>query len=145
MKNITMFWLALMPACSAITERMTIRECRFTLISVSAYDFTFSDMKVDFELKVQNPNKTNATLDKLDYTFYVNQTAVFSGTTGQGLKIPAGKSANFTTTITLEYTKIGQALVEAIRFKTASYQIKARAYIKTMLGEISYPVEINLK
>jgi len=138
-------FLSLILSCSAIKERLAVKECKFTFNSANAYDFTFSDMKVDFELKIQNPNNVDATLDKLDYTFYVNQTDVFSGTTGRGLKVPAGKSENFTTTITLEYTKIGQAIVEAIRFKTASYSIKAKAYVKTIIGEISYPVEISLK
>ncbi len=137
--------LFLIFACSAIKERLAIKECKFTFLAANAYDFTFSDMKIDFELKIQNPNNVDAILDKLDYTFYINQTDVFSGTTGRGLKVPAGKSEKFTTVITLEYTKIGQAIVEAIRFKTASYSIKAKAYIKTVIGEISYPVEISLK
>lgn len=141
---ITIF-LFLILSCSALKERLAVKECKFTFISANAYDFTFSDMKVDFELKVQNPNKVDAILDRLDYTFYVNQTDIFSGTTGKGLKVPAGKSDNFTTTITLEYTKVGQAIVEAIRFKSATYSIKAKAYVKTIIGEISYPVEISLK
>ncbi|MGB9720480.1 MAG: LEA type 2 family protein [bacterium] len=132
-------------SCSAIKERLAIKECKFTFLSANAYDFTFSDLNVDFVLKVQNPNDIDAILDKLDYTFYVNQNDVFSGTTGKGLKVSAGKSENFTTTITLEYTKIGQAIVDALRFKSASYKIKAKAYIKTVIGEISYPVEISFK
>lgn len=135
----------LVASCSAIKERLAIKECKFTFLSANAYDFTFSDLKVDFALKVQNPNDIDAVLDKLDYTFYVNQTDVFSGTTGKGLRVSAGKSENFTTTITLEYTKIGQTIVEVLRLKTASYSIKAKAYIKTIIGEISYPVNISLK
>lgn len=137
--------IILIVSCSAIKERLAIKECKFTFLSANPYDFTFSDLKVDFTLKVQNPNDIDAVLDRLDYTFYVNQTDVFSGTTGKGLKVPAGKSDNFTTTISLEYTKIGQAVVEALRLKSASYSIKAKAYIKTVIGEISYPVNISLK
>ncbi len=144
-KIITICSILLIVSCSAIKERLAIKECKFSFLSANPHDFTFSDLKVDFELKVQNPNNVDAILDRLDYTFYVNQTDVFSGTTGKGLKVPAGKSENFTTTITLEYTKIGQAIVDALRLKTASYKIKAKAYIKTVIGEISYPVEISLK
>ncbi len=137
--------IILIASCSAIKERLAIKECKFTFLSANPYDFTFSDVKVDFTLKVQNPNDIDAVLDRLDYTFYANQTDVFSGTTGKGLKVQAGKSENFTTTISLEYTKIGQAIVEALRLKSASYSIKAKAYIKTVIGEISYPVNISLK
>ncbi len=131
-------------SCSAIKQRIAIKECKFTFLSANAHNFTFSDVKVDFDLKAQNPNDVDAMLDRLDYTFYVNQTDVFSGTTGKGLKIPAGKSEKFTTTITLQYTKVGDAIIEALKFKTASYSIKAKAYIKTLFGEISYPVNISL-
>jgi len=144
-KTIIICSIILLTSCSAIKERLAVKECKFSFVSANPYDFTFSDLKIDFELKVQNPNNVDATLDKLDYTFYVNQTDVFSGTTGKGLKVPAGKSENLTTTITLEYTKIGQTIVEALRFKAASYNIKAKAYIKTIIGEISYPVNISLK
>ncbi len=144
MKRLTLLVLILFISCSAIKERLAIKECKFTLLSATPYDFTFSNLKLDFELKVQNPNKIDAVLDKLDYTFYVNQTDVFSGTTGKGIKVPAGQSKEFTTTITLEYTKIGDAIVEALRLKKADYKIKAKAYVNTKLGTISYPVEVSL-
>jgi LEA14-like dessication related protein len=145
MKKFFILIMDLILACSGIKERLAIKECKFTFLSARAYDFTFSDLKLDFELKVQNPNKIDAILDKLEYKFYINQTEVFTGTTGKGLKIPAGKSENFITTINLEYTKIGSVIVDALRFKTASYSIKAKAYVKTVIGEISYPLEISLK
>lgn len=87
----------------------------------------------------------DAVLDRLVYTFYANDTDLFSGTTGKGIKIPAGKSKKFVTTMTLQYNKLGEALVEAIRLGKADYKIKARAYTTTIIGEISYPVEIVLQ
>ena len=45
----------------------------------------------------------------------------------------------------LEYSKIGQALAEAMKVESADYRVDARAYISTMLGEISYPVSIALQ
>jgi len=141
----SLFIIALLVSCSAIKERLAIKECKFALLSVSPYNFTFSDLKLDFVIKVDNPNKIDAVLDKFTYTFFTNNTDVFSGTTGKGIKIPSGKSKNFTTTITLEYNKIGTALVEAIKFKRAEYNVKAKAYVNTPIGEISYPVEIKLK
>jgi LEA14-like dessication related protein len=136
--------LVLVVSCTAVQERLAIRECKFSLVSVTPHDFTFSNLQLDFEIKGENPNPINAVIDKLTYTFYVNDTNVFSGTTGQGITIPANKSKNFSTTITLEYTKIGEALIEVIKLQTATYKIKARAYVSTVIGEISYPVEISL-
>jgi len=124
---------------------VAIKECKFFLVSVRPYNFTFSSVKVDFDIKVDNPNSIDALLDKFVYTFYVNSMDVFSGTTGNAISIPAKQSKQFATTITLEYNKIGQALVEAMQLKTAAYRVEARAYINTILGPVSYPVEIELE
>lgn len=147
MKKELLLSLIVLPwfACSAIQERLALKNCKFALASVDAYDFGFSNMKLDFVIKVDNPNDVDATLDKLTYDFLVNATEVFNGTTGRQVKIPAKQSHSFTTTVTLEYAKIGQALVEAIRLEKADYAVNAEAHINTPLGEIVQPVDIALK
>lgn len=135
----------LLISCSAIKERLAIKECKFSLQSVAPHSFTFKNLKLDFKIKGENPNKVDAVLDRLTYTFFVNDQDVFSGTTGKGIKIPSGKSTSFLTTITLEYSKIGEALSTAIKLQKASYKIKAKAYVNTIIGEISYPIELELK
>ncbi|RKX71728.1 hypothetical protein DRP53_00650 [candidate division WOR-3 bacterium] len=130
--------------CSFFRERLALHQCRFSLESVHTYDFSFTDLKLDFEIKVENPNRIDAVLDRLTYTLYVNNTSVFSGTTGKGLRIKAKKSARFTTTITLVYKKIGEAIVEAIKLKTADYRLEGKAHISTIIGDLSYPVKIQL-
>jgi LEA14-like dessication related protein len=131
-------------SCAGLKERLAIKECRFALVSVRPHDFTFSNLKLDFDIKVDNPNDVDAVLDKLVYTFHANNTDVFSGTTGKTVNVKAKKSEQFTTTITLEYSKIGQALAEAMKVGSANYRVDARAYVSTILGEISYPVSIAL-
>lgn len=143
-KMVPLLLIICMLSCSAIKERLAVKECKFDLVSVTPYDFSFSNLKLDFDINVDNPNKVDALLDRLTYTLFVNESDVFSGTTGESVKILAGKSERFTTTITLEYTKIGQTIVEAIKMKKAAYKIAARAYVNTALGELSYPVEISL-
>lgn len=147
MKKELLLSLIVLPwlACSAIQERLAIKNCKFALDSVEAYDFRFSNMKLDFVIKVDNPNDVDATLDKLIYNFLVNATEVFSGTTGQQVRIPAKKSNSFATTITLEYTKVGQTIVDAIRLKKADYAVNANAHINTPLGEIVQPIHIVLE
>jgi LEA14-like dessication related protein len=134
-----------MLSCTTLQERLAIKECKFALVSVRPHTFTFSNLKVDFDIKVDNPNSVDAVLDKLVYTFFANNTEVFSGTTGKTVNIKAKKSEQFTTSITLEYSKIGQALAEAMKLGSAAYRIDARAYISTIIGEISYPVSIELQ
>ena len=146
MKRILVFivLLSLVLSCASIKERLAIKECRFLLVSVRPHSFTFNNLKLDFDIKVDNPNNVNAVLDKFVYKFYANNTQVFTGTTGETVTVAAKKSEQFTTTITLEYNTIGQALAEAMRLGSAAYRIDARAYISTILGEISYPVSIEL-
>jgi LEA14-like dessication related protein len=146
MKNyiiIPIILLIVVTSCSFIKERIAIKECKFTLTDVKPYDFSFSDMKIDFTIKGQNPNKVDAKLDKFTYDFFINNKELFTGTTGKGVSIPSGKSTDFTTTISLDYNKVGDALVSAIKLGNVTYTIKATAYINTLIGEISYPVEIS--
>ncbi len=131
-------------SCTAVQERLAIKECKFSLISVKPYDFTFNDLKLDFDINCNNPNKINAVLDKLKYTLYANDKGLISGSTGKGIKIPAKGANSFVTTITLEYNELGEALLSAIRLGKAEYKVKATAYIQTIIGEISYPIEISL-
>jgi LEA14-like dessication related protein len=132
-------------SCSFIKERIAIKECKFKLEDVKPYDFSFSDLKIDFTINGQNPNKVDAKLDKFTYDFHINSKELFSGTTGKGVTIPSGKSTDFTTTITLDYNKVGDALVSAIKLGNVTYTVKATAYINTLIGEISYPVEISFQ
>lgn len=131
-------------SCTAIQERLAVRECIFALVSVTPHDFTFNNVKVDFKIKGENPNRVDAVLDKFTYTFFVNNTDVFSGTTGKGITIPQQGATDFITSILLDYAKLNQTIIEVLKTQQASYTIKARAYINTVLGEISYPVEITL-
>ena len=136
--------MILVVSCTAVKERLAIKQCKFSFVSVVPYKFTFDNLSLDFTLKGENPNRVDAVLDRFFYTFFINKTAVFSGETAKGLRIPAKKSKNFKTTLVLEYNKLGDALIEAIRLQKAEYRIKAKVYIKTILGEIGYPVEIEL-
>jgi LEA14-like dessication related protein len=131
-------------SCTAVQERLAIKECKFSLVSVKPYDFTFNNLKLDFDINCNNPNKIDAVLDKLKYTLYANDNRLISGTTGKGIKISAKGSKSFVTTVSLEYSKLGEALISAIRLGKAEYRVKATAYIQTIIGEISYPVEITL-
>ncbi|MBN2619468.1 LEA type 2 family protein [candidate division WOR-3 bacterium] len=146
MKNYyIIFLIILLVSCSFIKERVAIKECKFSLTDVTPYDFSFNDLKIDFTIKGQNPNKVDAKLDKLSYTFLINSKQLFSGTTGKGITIPSGKSTDFKTTISLDYNKVGDALVSAIKLGNVTYTVQATAYINTVLGEISYPVEISFQ
>ena len=131
-------------SCAAIQERLAVRECTFALVSVTPHDFTFNNVAVDFKIEGKNPNKVDAVIDKLTYTFLVNATDVFSGTTGKGITIPKQGAADFVTSIVLDYAKLSQTIIEVLKTQQASYAVKGRAYISTILGEISYPVEITL-
>lgn len=129
--------------CAGVQERLALKECTFAFASVRAHDFQFDRMKLDFTIKAENPNHVNALLDRLTYTLYVNEIDVFSGTTGAQVTVPAGKSTNFATTVTLAYAKIGTALIEAIKLEKAKYELKAQAYVATVMGDLTYPVTIT--
>lgn len=130
-------------SCAGVQERMALRKCTFVLYGVRVYDFKYDRMQLDFIIEAKNPNQVDAVLDKLTGTLYVNGVDIFSGSTGEQVRISAGKSTTFSTNTTIEYIKVGTALIEAMQFEKAQYEFKAQAHISTLLGELTYPVTIH--
>ncbi len=143
MKNILTISI-LMLSCTFLKERLAVKECTFKMKQVRPYDFTLTDLKLDVTIDISNPNKVDAVLDKLDYTLFVAGENVISGTTNQRIKVLAGKSKDFLTTIGINYQSVSSAIIKAIKEGNPSYQIKGRAYIDTPIGSINYPITITL-
>ncbi|MEO0226110.1 MAG: LEA type 2 family protein [candidate division WOR-3 bacterium] len=142
-KSLLLF-LLLITGCSFLKERIAIKECTFKLKQVRPYDFTLTDLKLDLTVNIQNPNKIDAVLDRLDYSLSIAGENVFTGVMGQRQRIPAGKSKDILTTVVLNYQSVSMAIIKAIKEGNPTYSINGRAYIDTPGGSINYPVNISL-
>lgn len=125
-----------------IVQRVALKNCQFSLDGVDLVSLGVSDLTLGLKIGIKNPNTVDVIIDRLAYTFFVNNRSVFTGTTGQGNTIPAGGSRVVTTQVKLKYFDIGAALVTAIRERKAQYKLAGTVYFDTILGTFSFPVTI---
>lgn len=125
-----------------IVQRVAVKNCQFSLESVDLVQATLADFTLCLKIGVKNPNTIDVVIDRLSYNFFVNEHSVFTGSTGEGSKIPASGSKTLTTPVKLNYLDIGSALVSAIKERKAHYKLTGTVYFDTVLGTFSYPVTI---
>lgn len=125
-----------------IFQRVAVKNCQFSLESVDLVQVALSDLTLGLKIGVKNPNSIDVVIDRLGYQFFVNEHGVFTGSTGEGSKIPAGSSKTLTTQVKLNYLEIGSAVVSAIREQKAHYKLTGTVYLDTALGTFSFPVTI---
>jgi LEA14-like dessication related protein len=125
-----------------IEQRVAIKNCTFKLTNAQARNFTLTDMSVDLNIAVQNPNTVTVTIDKLDLILLVNdrQTvkAFFSGQS-----IDPQQTKALTTTVVIPYTTVGMAIIDMLRKnEPVRYRLDGEIYLNTPIGMINFPVTI---
>jgi len=128
--------------CSEFMKRMAVKELQFSLIRVGLIDYNLTDMTLKVDIRATNPNDIDAVIDKLDYTFFINDKSAASGTTAKRVKVTAGNKKTFATELTVNYIGLGTALFEAVKEKRADYKLEGKVYIETSVGSITFPVNL---
>lgn len=126
-----------------LAQRVAVKNCKFYLKDVEIKNISLSGISLILRIKIENPNSIDVVIDRLEYSFFINNRKAFSGTTAKGLKIPKGGSRELSTQVDLNYRDLSDALWDAIEKGRADYSLKGRAYIDTPFGSFSYPVEIH--
>jgi len=114
----------------------------FSLVRVSLIDYTLSDMTLKLDIMATNPNDIDAVIDRLDYSFYINEENAANGTTAKRVTVKAGGEKTISTNLTINYLNLGAAILKAVQEKRADYKIEGTVYIDTQIGSISFPIEL---
>jgi len=128
--------------CSEIAKRIAVKELKFSLIGVSLIDYTLSDMTLKVDMRATNPNDIDAVIDRLDYSFFINDKNAANGTTAKKVTVKADGKKTFSTELTVNYLSLGVAILEAVQNKKADYRVDGKVYIDTQVGSIAFPVKL---
>ena len=134
--------LTLLIGCSEILKRIAVKELKFSFTGVSLLNYTLSDMTLKVDLKAKNPNDIDAVIDRLEYSFYINEMNAANGTTARKVTVKAGGEKAISTNLTINYLNLGAAILKAVQEKKADYKIEGTVYIDTQIGSISFPIEL---
>lgn len=123
-------------------KRVAVKELEFNLKRVSLVDYDLSTMTLKIDLDAYNPNDIDAVIDRLDYSFYINEKNAANGTTARKETVKAGKEKIVSTTLRINYLSLGVAILEAVKDKKADFRMEGTVFVETPVGAITFPIEL---
>lgn len=139
---IILILLTLSFGCTEFMKRLAVKELDFSLLRVSLINYTLSDMTLKLDIMAKNPNDIDAVIDRLGYSFFINEKNAANGSTLKKVTVKAGRKKTVSTELTIDYLNLGAAILKAVQEKKANYKIKGTVYIDTQIGSISFPIEL---
>ncbi|MCK4233325.1 LEA type 2 family protein [candidate division WOR-3 bacterium] len=140
--GIILILLALSFGCTELMKRVAVKELEFNLKRVSLVDYDLSTMTLKIDLDAYNPNDIDAVIDRLDYSFYINEKNAANGTTARKETVKAGKEKIVSTTLRINYLSLGVAILEAVKDKKADFRMEGTVFVETPVGAITFPIEL---
>lgn len=131
----------------AIAQRQAITRTEFNF---DAVQFVGADLplvtpdagtRLNLIFNVRNPNPVTATLDKLDYTVFLEGGQVATGTMPETFNVPAGETKQLVLPIKVPYTGLSAPVLAALNKRQATFQLKGISHLATPLGTLDFPVE----
>jgi hypothetical protein len=107
-------------------------------LSASSIDF-------DFNIDVENPNRVGLRLDRIDFDLLANDSHVVSGTSTQGIRIPANGRGTVSLRTRVSYQELRglfQDVADMVQGNRARYQLRGTAYYDTPLGQMQFPLTV---
>ena len=128
--------------CSEFAKRMAVKDLDFDLKRVSLVDYDMTYMTLNVDVEADNPNDIDAVIDRLDYSFSINDKNVADGTTARKVTVKANKAKNISTKMKINYLSLGAAVLEAVKNKTANFKMEGTVYVETPIGAITIPIDL---
>lgn len=96
---------------------------------------------VDFAIpfSIYNPNSITATLDRIDYTIYINDIPIGTGSLSKRIDILPMKTEMITTRYRADMTTVPAVIVSNIQTGELTLGVEGMVYIDTPLGELIIP------
>lgn len=137
--------LAGMTGCAVmeqIQQRLAIQNCKFRLENVRAHSFSLTDMSIDLDIGVTNPNPISVIIDKLDLMLFINDRETLNANFG-GRTINTNESITLNTSLRLPYLQVGMAIVDIIKRKEkVNYKLEGGVHLNSAYGTFRFPVTI---
>jgi LEA14-like dessication related protein len=121
---------------------MAVKELDFSLRRVSLVDYDLTNMTLNVEIKADNPNNIDAVIDRLDYSFSINDKVATTGTTARKITVKAEGTKTISTKLKVNYLNLGAAILEAVKNKKADFRLEGTVYVDTPIGAITFPIDL---
>lgn len=134
---------ALLPGCATVNKVLNsaFQNPKVSFRQMNVRNVSFQDITMDFEFMVENPNDLSLSLASLAYDLRLEDKKLASGTTKQGVSLPARGSAPVQLPLTITFTDFVDNLALFFSSKQeVPYSIDTSFGFDTMVGEVKLPL-----
>jgi len=108
---------------SCATLEQVIEEPKVTVQDVRTTSLSFSDISLELDLLIENPNPIGIELAGYDYNLLIDESSLVSGTLDRDVSLPGRGSAVLTVPVTLNYRELYSALTTLADDTESGYKI----------------------
>jgi LEA14-like dessication related protein len=137
--------LFLIAGCQAVKQvAKNIKKPTLSVSGVHVSDFSFTDMTLLFDVKVDNPDPVALHMLSYDYNFKINDNSFVKGDHNKRLDIAAAGASTFQIPVTINFKDLYK-LYQSLRVKdTTGYKLLANLHFNIpVLGNTKIPLKTS--
>lgn len=124
-------------------ERQAVEELQFEVDGVSIESVDLETAHLNFTLRVTNPSGNQATIDRTNYTVYINNISLGTSENQGRVTIPAGTTVLIPQPFVANNSGAAQGAWQYLTNDQVEWRIAGTAYYDTLLGTVSVNYERN--
>jgi LEA14-like dessication related protein len=126
-----------------VRQRQALEDIKISVDGVSIVSISLTSATLNISLRFTNPTTTPATLDRTDYTLFINNVNVGSGQNVQQVVIPAGGSLVVPQIFTVSYSGGLQGIWSILQQGGGEWRLVGTAFFDTFLGTVAVPYDLT--
>jgi LEA14-like dessication related protein len=131
---ITIFTLTLATGCSALEDLAgSIQKPSLSVTDVRVSDFSFEDIELTYDVRIDNPNPVSVNMASYSYDFKLNNQTFVEGGQNENSTIEASGSSNFEVPVRLNFQKVYEGVRTLATASEAGYEL---------LGSVSFNLPV---
>ena len=124
-------------------QRASLKNVQIGVEGVQVESVNLTSASLVFSLRITNPNTNAVTIDRTNYTVFINNISLGSGQNQQKVTIPAGGSVVISQPFNVSYTGAAQSVWSYITQGKGEYRLVGTAYFDTLLGTVGVPYDLR--
>ncbi|MDW5564141.1 MAG: LEA type 2 family protein [Methanomassiliicoccus sp.] len=124
-------------------QRDALRNIQVSVDGVSVESLNLSTAVLNVSLRFTNPTTNMATLDRTDYTLFINNVSLGTGQNLEKVNIPAGGSVVVSQPFNVSYSGAAQTAWSYLTNNVINWRLVGTAYFDTFLGTVSVPYDLT--
>lgn len=129
--------ILLLLGCAAVSK--LIQKPSVTFQKARLTDFSFSDLTLNIDLAVRNPNPIGVSLAGYDYEFMINNKKFLAGEATQKVRVLANATSTVSIPIGIKFKKLYELFSAAKSSDELPYQVAGHVLVNLPIGPFRIP------